>query len=423
MMSSGNQQVPGRDAALARLDEFLPMAGRLYGSRRNFDLGPNDRENVSMLSAPIRHRLITEDEVLRATLAVHTLADADKYVQEVFWRAYFKGWLEHRPAVWSNYVVDVADLVEGLEKNAELKSRYEQAIHGNTGIDCFDAWVTELLQTGYLHNHARMWFASIWVFTLELPWQLGADLFLRHLMDADPASNTLSWRWVSGLHTKGKTYLARVSNIMSYTNGRFNPERKLAIHAPPLTEKHDVPIRPLPQGDAADDVGRFGLLVTEEDCLPESLGLPGRPAAAIGLSATAARSPLEVGMPARAFTLGAVADALERTATAFDCATEQQDASDWAEHLAAWAKRNNVTTIVTSYTPVGPVASILSDARRELAQAGIEIRLLRRAYDEAAWPHASKGFFKLKARIPDILAELGIDPMSGQQPDLFANAS
>ena len=61
-----------------------------------------------------------------------------------------------------------------------------------TGIEGFDDWARELVDTGYMHNHARMWFASIWIFTLRLPWALGADFFLRHLLDADAASNTLS---------------------------------------------------------------------------------------------------------------------------------------------------------------------------------------------------------------------------------------
>ena len=63
-----------------------------------------------------------------------------------------------------------------------------------------------------------MWFASIWIFTLNLPWQLGADFFMQHLLDGDPASNTLSWRWVAGIQTKGKNYLARKSNIEKYSN-------------------------------------------------------------------------------------------------------------------------------------------------------------------------------------------------------------
>ena len=71
-----------------------------------------------------------------------------------------------------------------------------------------------------MHNHARLWFASIWIFTLKLPWELGAAFFLEHLHDGDPASNTLSWRWVAGLHTKGKNYVASADNIEKFTDGK-----------------------------------------------------------------------------------------------------------------------------------------------------------------------------------------------------------
>ena len=110
-----------------------------------------------------------------------------------------------------------------LEKDKRLRAGYLAAIDGETGIECFDAWSAELRETGYLHNHARMWFASIWIFTLKLPWRLGADFFYRHLLDGDAASNTLSWRWVAGLHTRGKPYAARADNIATYSEGRFTP--------------------------------------------------------------------------------------------------------------------------------------------------------------------------------------------------------
>ena len=76
--------------------------------------------------------------------------------------------------------------------------------------------VKELKETNYLHNHARMWFASIWIFTLDLPWQLGAEFFMKHLYDGDAASNTLGWRWVAGIQTQGKNYLA--SDCLLYTS-------------------------------------------------------------------------------------------------------------------------------------------------------------------------------------------------------------
>ena len=79
----------------------------------------------------------------------------------------------------------------------------------------------ELKETNYLHNHARMWFASIWIFTLDLPWELGAEFFLKHLYDGDSASNTLGWRWVAGIQTPGKHYLASEWNIKKFTNNRY----------------------------------------------------------------------------------------------------------------------------------------------------------------------------------------------------------
>jgi deoxyribodipyrimidine photo-lyase len=265
-----------------------------------------------MLSPYLRHRLLLEEEVLQTTLQRHSLAAASKFVQEVFWRTYYKGWLEQRPAVWADYRHSLVRILSELEDRADVRQRYESAVAGNTGIDCFDAWVHELLSTGYLHNHARMWFASIWVFTLELPWQLGADFFYRHLLDGDPASNTLSWRWVSGLHTPGKTYLATAANIAKFTDNRFHPEG-LAAHAPAPKMPKVYPLEPLPASQWLQASERFGLFVTEEDCFPESILGAHAPAVVIGATATRLRSPLPVGGLAEEFAGGAVGDAVKRT--------------------------------------------------------------------------------------------------------------
>ena len=82
-----------------------------------------------------------------------------------------------------------------------------------------------------------MWFASIWIFTLELPWQLGAEFFLKHLLDGDPASNTLGWRWVAGIQTQGKHYLASEWNIKKFTNNRFNQINLNENATPKVSEK------------------------------------------------------------------------------------------------------------------------------------------------------------------------------------------
>ena len=397
-----------RKAAFVALQQFLPRAGAEYAAQRNFDYGPGTRSNVSTLSAYIRHRLVHEGEVLDAVLQRHPVTAASRFIEEIFWRAYFKGWLEHHPTVWMDYRGVVQALVDSLGTTAEFTDRYENAVDGATGIDCFDAWVGELKSTGYLHNHARMWFASIWVYTLRLPWQLGADFFYRHLVDGDPASNTLSWRWVCGLHTKGKTYIARVSNIASYTAGRFNPQERLAHEAKPIKEAQIHATRSLPPAQTVPRGSKYGLLVTEEDCAPESLPLRDSPIALLGAVTTNSRSPLPVGRPAREFAIGAVADGVVRAARHFGLPAQSARSDSWDDALLAWARSNGLDTVVTAYAAVGPVAERLASARQALAKNGIRLVQLRRAYDTCTWPHATKGYFKLKSRIPGVLEQLGI---------------
>lgn len=390
---------PTREKGLARLGCFVSRAGQYYTKQRNYDFGLDRRNNVSALSPWLRHRLITEEEVLHATLARHAFSSAEKFIQEVFWRTYFKGWLEHRPSVWTSYQTSLLRAIEACEANQSLAEDYRAAVNGATGIDGFDHWSRELLETGYLHNHARMWFASIWIFTLRLPWELGADFFIRHLMDGDPASNTLSWRWVAGLHTKGKTYQARAANISKYTNGRFRPGNELSTNAEPLFEKTEHRRIEIPSADRFPD-GDFLLLMTEEDTRPEDL-LPRTPAATLGLVATEKRSPLAIGALARNFAYGAVADALARNGGG-----QPVFADNWADAIIAAAQQTGSRAVVTAYAPVGPVQIYLADAKNDLAKAGLTLHQIRRDYDDVTWPHATKGFFALKQKIPQILRDL-----------------
>ncbi len=405
---SGAIAEPTRAAGLRRLVAFANSAGTDYTRSRNFDFGPGRRGNVSMLSAYVRHRLILEEEVLASVLRRHSLSAANSFVQEVFWRTYYKGWLEHRPDIWADYRKSISACLNKLDDDAELLERYSTAVGGNTGIDCFDAWTRELVTYGYLHNHARMWFASIWVFTLGLPWQLGADFFYRHLIDGDPASNTLSWRWVCGLHTPGKTYLARVSNIANYTDNRFSPHGQLATTAPLPSEARVFPARPLPKAQALEPSERFGLLVTEEDGCLEPLLEERVPVTVLGALATRMRSPLPVGTFAYEFARGAVADAVERVTSSLDTHGELSTSDDWEALLVDWATRNRLNTVATAYAPVGPVAEMLVKARMQLEQRGIRLLQLRRPYDSMTWPHAKRGYFKLKKQIPALLARLEI---------------
>lgn len=390
-----------RAAGLRRLQDFLPKAAD-YGRLRNYDLGPESA--VSGLSPYLRYRLIDEAEVLAA---VRSVADEDKgigsFVREVFWRSYFKGWLQMRPKVWSRYKQERDADLAAIEGDPGRRRLYDSACEGKTGIACFDAWSDELRATGTLHNHARMWFASIWIYTLELPWTLGADFFYRNLLDGDPASNTLSWRWVCGLHTRGKTYLARRDNIRKYTRERFDPEG-LASDAPAL----DGP--PLPAADASrvpsspliNDAGeeqvlpkRYSLLVTPEDLLPGRLqtSLVLGASARFVLTGEPARSPLGTAEHVRRFVSGACESTREQLGA--QCIN--------LDDLGALLKGG---AVVTPFAPVGPVATALQAAEE---RTGASVLRAVRSYDRVAWPHASAGFFKLAKKIPSILETLSVD--------------
>ena len=228
---------PSREAALKKLNNFIESGLYNYSKLRNFDFGPNERSNISCLSPYITHGIISEKEVIKLSLKKFSFLKNEKFIQEVLWRIYWKGWLELRPNVWSDYLTDLKKLKQEYINN----KNYFDAIEGKTKVQCFNTWVEELKNYNYLHNHTRMWFASIWIFTLGLPWQLGADFFMRYLYDGDCASNTLGWRWVAGIQTKGKNYVASEWNIKKFTNSRFN-NIKINENPVPIIDKKNYSI-------------------------------------------------------------------------------------------------------------------------------------------------------------------------------------
>jgi len=370
-----------RAAALDRLAGVVPRAGRTYAEGRNTDRGPDAEPSTTALSPYLRRRLLLEEEVVDAALAAHGAGEAAKFVDEVFWRSYFKGHLEAHPSVWTDYLRLVAEGRNRLATASGLRRVYEDAVAGRAGIDGFDSWARELVERGWLHNHARMWFASIWIFTLRLPWALGAEFFLRHLMDGDPASNTLSWRWVAGLHTRGKHYVARAENIRRYTSGRFSPDG-LDEHPAPLEEDAPHPAVALPPADALPE-GEVALLLHLDDLHPESLPLGGARVARVG--GLIAHAPDAVERVRRA-DAAAMADALARAAAHFGCPAGPA-AEGWSDGLP----------VVAAWAPVGPSAAALPSG----------VARVRRAWDDLTWPQAGRGYFGVRKAIPAILRARG----------------
>jgi deoxyribodipyrimidine photo-lyase len=392
--------VPTRAAALARLDEFLPAAGR-YAAERNF-VRPGHPQ-VSQLSPWVQKRLLLESEIVDMALRRWSFATVEKFVQEVYWRTYWKGWLEQRPAAWSRWREAVPRLQASLDPTA--RSNWESAIAGQTGIAGFDAWAQELVTTGYLHNHARMWFASIWIFTLRLPWELGAAFFTKHLLDGDVASNTLSWRWVAGLQTPGKTYLARADNIAHYTDGEHAPEAgqlataPLSLQEEPLpkvaawTEDHTA-IASLPTYE------RIGLWLHPEDLVVEQGELAG-----LKLTAINASWPTHIAEHAgwsekvSDWTRAALSDGATRAGNHFKVKASAEDTPDLAASLIAWAQANQLQAIVAYRPFIGPWLPEALALETTLATAGLRLIWRRRAWDQQHFPHATRGYFPFWEKI------------------------
>ncbi len=370
-----------RPAALDRLAEIVPRAGRAYAAKRNTDEGPQAETTTTALSPYLRRRMLLEQEVVGAALAAHGVQAAEKFVEEVFWRSYFKGYLETHPSIWTD-AVDTAEAEhDRLAANAGLRRAYDEAISGRTGIEGFDDWAIERTKPGWLHNHTRMRFASIWIFTLRLPWALGADFFMRHLLDGDPASNTLSWRWVAGLHTRGKAYAARADNISRYTEGRFSPHG-LNEHPVPLEEAEQPRLAHLAPADAALPA-EVALLLHLDDLHPESLPLGAAKVMCVGGVLAHAASPSE---RVRQADIAAMDDALTRAGAHFACPAALA-APGWHGDLP----------VVAAWAPVGPSVPLLP--------AGC-LRV-RRPWDELTWPRATRGYYQVKSAIPAILRQLG----------------
>ena len=385
---------PQRAAALQRLADFVPHAGFEYAQKRNFDLPGHS--GVSRLSPYLRHRMITEEEVLRATLQHHTADQASKFIAEVCWRTYWKGVLERRPSLWDEYLIDLNNAWNMVQTNGGLRRDWEAACMGETGIDCFDHWARELAETGYLHNHARMWFASIWIFTLRLPWVLGADFFLRHLLDGDPASNTLSWRWVGGLQTKGKTYLARPENIAKFTNGAFHPTG-LATDAPPLNGPDLPPVGPVPKGDLSPGKGRFGVLITAEDMSLDWVN--SKPDSVAIFTRNVDISPLQTAPKVIKFK----GDCLDDLAAQFN---EKPHRVTSLSDITSWAATARLDQVLMAYVPVGATATHLAPLKNNLAANDVALNTQIREYDQTAWTKATHGFFRFKDVIPTLLQRL-----------------
>ena len=368
-------------AALNRLNNFVEKNLSEYSKLRNFDFGPENRTNISGLSPYITHGVINEKEVIEKSLSKFSFSKNEKFIQEVLWRTYWKGWLELRPNVWTDYLVELNKVREQYKDN----QNYKNAIDGKTNIECFNYWVSELKENNYLHNHTRMWFASIWIFTLELPWQLGAEFFIQHLYDGDSASNTLGWRWVAGIQTHGKHYLASEWNIKKFTNNRFN-NIQLNENAPPKVSKKTYSI--VKQDFINKNIDYENLFIFENSLSFETSDFQNNKFKKIYIISNKNENrSIKLSDKVLKFKALLLNDQEQRLKkNSIDC--EIKDISEI---------KNISDQIISLYPTVGENLDYLN-------LNNLKLNYLYRKLDQYSWQYCNKGFFNFKNYIPKIIS-------------------
>jgi len=370
-------------AALNRLNNFVEQNLSEYSKLRNFDFGPENRTNISGLSPYITHGVINEKEVIEKSLSKFSFSKNEKFIQEVLWRTYWKGWLELRPNVWTDYVAELNKIREEYKDD----QNYKNAIDGKTNIECFNYWVTELKENNYLHNHTRMWFASIWIFTLELPWQLGAEFFMQHLYDGDSASNTLGWRWVAGIQTQGKHYLASEWNIKKFTNNRFN-NIKLNETAPPKVSEKTYSI--VKQDFSNKNTDDENLFIFENSLSFETTDFQNHKFKKIYIISNKNENrSIKLSEKVIKFKSLLISDQKQRLENnSINC--EVVDISE---------VKNINEKVIALYPTVGENLDYLNSNN-------LKIDFLYRKLDQYSWQYCNKGFFNFKNYIPKIISSL-----------------
>jgi len=371
-----------RAKAVDKLNTFVEQNLSDYSKLRNFDFGPSNRSNVSCLSPYITHGIINELEVINKSLKKFSFAKNEKFIQEVLWRVYWKGWLELRPDVWSDYLIEL----DKIKKEFKNNQSYLDAIEGKTNVDCFNQWVIELKESNYLHNHTRMWFASIWIFTLELPWQLGAEFFMQHLYDGDAASNTLGWRWVAGIQTQGKHYLASEWNINKFTNNRFK-NIKLSENAKPISNDkiYSVINKGFKNSEILEDKT---LLIFENNMTFEFSDFKEHKFKKILLVSNNTDRTIKLSEKVLKFKANLLEDHKIRL----------KQKSINCETININDLKNITEEVYALYPTVGENLNFIQNNQLK------NIRFLYRKLDQFSWQYCNKGFFNFKNYIPKIIA-------------------
>ncbi|WP_085047440.1 FAD-binding domain-containing protein, partial [Brevirhabdus pacifica] len=380
--------------ALNILNAFLPDAA-------------GEHADIAALAPYLRHRLLSEAELLEAALARHGAANLPGLMRLMSRRLHARAWIQARPSVWYGYRQGVATAADKMQRDEGLHQAWQDACDGQTGIEPFNAWARELVDTGTLAHRKRRWFASVWIFTLRLPWELGADFFMRHLLDGDPSLNTVLWREVAGLQD-GHPYLVTVEEIAEGSppghglchSALTRAARAIGGEAPPLP----APIN----WERADRIGATGLVVHEDDLSPEKLLPHDLDIAEIRfLSSTEERAVMPPASAVLGFAQVGMADARRRLGPS---EKPVRPLAPWGtvEATLEWVLDRGLRQVVTAHAQVGPAAEKLADLEARLRIHRIPLRRLPRRIDVETFAQGHASLLQFRRAFPEMLNRAGV---------------
>jgi len=336
-----------------------------YGRTRNHVDGA-----VSRLSPFLRHGILTLAEVREAAIQkARTPNNAQKFIQELAWRDYYQRvWQHSGDDIWS----DLEPYKTGYDPGDYADELPDDLLNARTGIDYIDFFVTELHDTGYLHNHARMWLAAYVVHGRRVKWQAGACWFLSHLLDGDEASNNLSWQWCASTFGH-KPYIFNRENVVEYSGDRFAPHQRddpFDSTYEAIAEKLFRPINEQEPQRRFDFTTEFVALSPPRAVevsrsvvwVHDGMMSPAHPAIARGKSA------FFVWDDSHLRVAGHTAKRIDFQRSALFCADHHTGESTLAETVLRLAKAHDAITIVTGETPDPRLRRALNELK-----AGIDV--------------------------------------------------
>ena len=195
-----------------------------YGPTRNFGDGA-----VTELSPYVTHGIIHLNDIREYALKTCTTpAQITPFIQQLSWRDFWHRMATQHPEwIWH----DVEPYKTGFNAKDYATELPNDIVTAQTGVACLDAFIRALIETGHVHNHARMYLASYIVHFRRISWQTGARWFLTHLIDGDEASNNLSWQWIASTFSH-KPYIFNLDNVAKYfRNVDTSPDHNVPLNA------------------------------------------------------------------------------------------------------------------------------------------------------------------------------------------------